>query len=129
MDSEFWYSWRHQIPEFAKDFKVVALDLRGYTTVTSRKSNRLMAQFIKDVEGDQGTGDTRGVSSLDMIGRCDRLSFAYAHPEMVERLIVNCLSEIRGRFALLNSCYVARTSSSFSYRGWNCSTVVRLPSD
>jgi pimeloyl-ACP methyl ester carboxylesterase len=27
---EFWYSWRHQIPEFSKDHKVLAVDLRGY---------------------------------------------------------------------------------------------------
>lgn len=27
---EFWYSWRHQIPELAKHFTVVAPDLRGY---------------------------------------------------------------------------------------------------
>ena len=27
---EFWYSWRHQIPEMAKRFKVVAPDMRGY---------------------------------------------------------------------------------------------------
>lgn len=27
---EFWYSWRHQIKEFSKDYWCVALDMRGY---------------------------------------------------------------------------------------------------
>jgi len=27
---DFWYVWRHQIPELAKHFRVVAPDLRGY---------------------------------------------------------------------------------------------------
>lgn len=27
---EFWYSWRHQIKEFSKDYWVVAVDMRGY---------------------------------------------------------------------------------------------------
>ncbi len=27
---QFWYAWRHQIPELAKRFRVVAPDLRGY---------------------------------------------------------------------------------------------------
>lgn len=27
---QFWYAWRHQIPALAKQFKVVAPDLRGY---------------------------------------------------------------------------------------------------
>lgn len=27
---EFWYSWRHQITEFSKDFYTVALDIRGF---------------------------------------------------------------------------------------------------
>jgi epoxide hydrolase 4 len=41
---EFWYSWRHQIPEFAKDYKVVALDLRGYND--SDKPKELAAYSI-----------------------------------------------------------------------------------
>jgi pimeloyl-ACP methyl ester carboxylesterase len=50
---EFWYSWRHQIPEFAKDYKVVALDLRGYneSDKPQQKSAYIMSEFIKDVEG------------------------------------------------------------------------------
>ncbi|KAF4523635.1 hypothetical protein B566_EDAN010144 [Ephemera danica] len=27
---EFWYSWRHQLKEFSKDYWVVAIDMRGY---------------------------------------------------------------------------------------------------
>ena len=46
---EFWYSWRHQIPEFAKDYKVVALDLRGYNDSDKPKAQSayVMAEFIK----------------------------------------------------------------------------------
>lgn len=27
---EFWYSWRHQIKEFSKDYWTIAIDQRGY---------------------------------------------------------------------------------------------------
>ena len=27
---EFWFSWRHQIEEFSKDYRTVAVDMRGY---------------------------------------------------------------------------------------------------
>jgi pimeloyl-ACP methyl ester carboxylesterase len=50
---EFWYSWRHQIPEFARDHKVVALDLRGYndSDKPEAKAAYVMAEFIKDIKG------------------------------------------------------------------------------
>ena len=50
---EFWYSWRHQIPEFAKDYKVVAVDLRGYndSDKPQAQSAYIMSEFVEDVKG------------------------------------------------------------------------------
>ncbi len=88
---EFWYSWRHQIPEFAKDYKVVALDLRGYneSDKPQQKSAYIMSEFIKDVEGViKGLGYDRCVLVGHDWGGAIAWCFAYAHPEMLERLIV-----------------------------------------
>lgn len=88
---EFWYSWRHQIPEFAKDYKVVALDLRGYNDSDKPKSQSAytMSEFIKDIEGViKGLGYDECILVGHDWGGAIAWSFAYAHPEMVERLIV-----------------------------------------
>jgi epoxide hydrolase 4 len=88
---EFWYSWRHQIPEFAKDYKVVALDLRGYNDSDRPKAQSayVMAEFIKDIEGViKGLGYDKCILVGHDWGGAIAWSFAYAHPEMVERLIV-----------------------------------------
>lgn len=88
---EFWYSWRHQIPEFARDYKVVALDLRGYneSDKPQQQSAYSMSELIKDVEGViEGLGYDRCVLVGHDWGGAIAWCFAYAHPEMVERLIV-----------------------------------------
>ncbi|MGQ4647002.1 alpha/beta fold hydrolase [Lyngbya aestuarii] len=88
---EFWYSWRHQIPEFAQDYKVVALDLRGYNESDKppEPSAYVMSEFIKDIEGViQGLGYDRCVLVAHDWGGLIAWSFANAHPAMVERLIV-----------------------------------------
>lgn len=88
---EFWYSWRHQIPEFAKDYKVVALDLRGYNKSDKPQdaSAYVMSEFIKDVEGViKGLGYNNCVLVGHDWGGMIAWCFAYAHPEMLERLIV-----------------------------------------
>jgi len=88
---EFWYSWRHQIPEFAQDYKVVALDLRGYnkSDKPDKKSAYIMAEFIKDIEG---VIKELGYENCILVGHdwggAIAWCFAYAHPEMVEKLIV-----------------------------------------
>lgn len=113
---EFWYSWRHQIPEFAKDFKVVALDLRGYndSDKPADQSAYVMAEFIKDVEGViKGLGYDHCVLVGHDWGGAIAWNFAYAHPEMVERLIVLNLphpakfaSGLRTPQQLLRSSYI-----------------------
>lgn len=88
---EFWYSWRHQIPEFSQDYKVVALDLRGYnkSDKPQQQSAYVMSEFIKDVEGViKGLGYDRCVLVGHDWGGMIAWYFTYAHPEMVEKLIV-----------------------------------------
>lgn len=88
---EFWYSWRHQIPEFAQHFQVVAVDLRGYndSDKPKDKSAYVMAEFIQDVEGViKGLGHDSCILVGHDWGGAIAWNFAYAHPEMVDRLIV-----------------------------------------
>lgn len=88
---EFWYSWRHQIPEFAEDFKVVALDLRGYNLSDKPHdpSAYTMEELVLDIEGViQELGYDRCVLVGHDWGGAIAWHFAYAHPERVERLIV-----------------------------------------
>ena len=37
--TQFWFSWRYQLPEFSKDYHVVAIDMRGYGE-TERPPNK-----------------------------------------------------------------------------------------
>ena len=37
--TQFWFSWRNQLPEFSKDYHVVAIDMRGYGE-TERPPNK-----------------------------------------------------------------------------------------
>ncbi|MDX2240204.1 MAG: alpha/beta hydrolase [Leptolyngbyaceae cyanobacterium bins.302] len=88
---EFWYSWRKQIPEFASDRKVVALDLRGYndSDKPADQSAYVMREFINDVKGViTGLGYDRCMLVGHDWGGAIAWSFAYTHPEMVERLII-----------------------------------------
>src|ERR671939_219160 len=48
---EFWYSWRYQIPFFAKHFEVVAPDMRGYADTEKPKeiSEYKIDKLVKDI--------------------------------------------------------------------------------
>lgn len=88
---EFWYSWQHQIPVFAQDHKVVALDMRGYNNSEkpSDVSAYRMPELIKDVQGViQGLGYDQCILVAHDWGGAIAWQFAYAHPEMLHKLII-----------------------------------------
>jgi len=88
---EFWYSWRHQIPAFADNYQVVALDLRGYNDSDKPKAQSayVMDEFIKDIEGViTGLGYDKCVLVGHDWGGAIAWHFAYSRPQMVEKLIV-----------------------------------------
>ncbi|MEM9540835.1 MAG: alpha/beta hydrolase [Cyanobacteria bacterium P01_E01_bin.42] len=88
---EFWYSWRYQIPELAKYYQVVAVDLRGYNE--SDKPDRLEAYRLKELLGDvRGIIRALGHRQCILVGHdwggFIAWEFAYEYPEMVEKLVV-----------------------------------------
>jgi len=113
---EFWYSWRHQIREFARDYQVVALDLRGYNNSDKppQKSAYQIAELSKDVAGViRGLGYQNSVLVGHDWGGSIAWNFAYAYPEMLSRLIVMNMPHpakfsagLRRRQQLLRSWYI-----------------------
>jgi pimeloyl-ACP methyl ester carboxylesterase len=88
---DFWYSWRHQIPEFAKDYKVVAPDLRGYndSDKPASKEAYTMPEFIADIKGlIEGLGYQQCILVGHDWGGIIAWNFAYAHPEMLSQLVI-----------------------------------------
>jgi pimeloyl-ACP methyl ester carboxylesterase len=88
---EFWYSWRHQIPEFASSYRVVAVDLRGYneSDKPAEKSAYRLSALVEDIKGViQGLGYDRCILVGHDWGGAIAWFFGYAYPELVERLIV-----------------------------------------
>ncbi|CAG5861680.1 unnamed protein product [Menidia menidia] len=78
---EFWFSWRYQLREFKSEFRVVAIDMRGYgesDLPLSTESYRFdyLVTDVKDI--------------VEYLGTIAWL-FAIHYPEMVTKLIVlNC---------------------------------------
>lgn len=88
---EFWYSWRHQISEFATDYKVVALDLRGYNESEKPKEVEAyrMQELMRDVEGViLGLGYQSCVLVGHDWGGAIAWNFAYKYSQRVAQLIV-----------------------------------------
>jgi epoxide hydrolase 4 len=88
---DYWYTWRKQMPELAKSFKVVAIDQRGYNRSDQPEGvqNYTIEKLVGDVRAVIQHFDRRKavVVGHDWGGMVAWL-FAMAHPEMTDRLII-----------------------------------------
>lgn len=91
---EFWYSWRHQLREFKDDYRVVAMDLRGYneTDQPSGIGNYSTSCLTNDLKQ---LITALGYSSCVLVGHdwggALAWVFAEKYPDLVSKLIIlNC---------------------------------------
>ena len=91
---EFWYEWKDQLAEFGKDHRAVAPDMRGYNL--SGKPDGVAHYQMKDlVEDVRALAAHLGYKKFILVGHdwggAVAWSFAIAHPEYLEKLvIINC---------------------------------------
>ncbi|KAK3096806.1 hypothetical protein FSP39_003508, partial [Pinctada imbricata] len=88
---EFWYSWRFQLREFSKDYRVVAMDMRGYSDSDKPKgiSNYTSDKIAADIKQ---LVSALGYSDCVLVGHDWGGSIVYTvtimYPEVVKKLIV-----------------------------------------
>ena len=88
---DYWYTWRAQMPALAKQFKVVAIDQRGYNKSGQPEGvqNYAMEKLVDDVKA---VVEHFGRKQATIIGHdwggAVAWSFAMGHPEMTDRLVI-----------------------------------------
>ncbi|NNE00981.1 MAG: alpha/beta hydrolase [Pirellulaceae bacterium] len=88
---DFWYTWRNQMPALSKHFQVVAIDQRGYNKSGQPQGveNYAMPKLVGDVKAviEHFDRDKAIVVGHDW-GGAVAWSFAMAHPDMTDRLVI-----------------------------------------
>jgi len=96
---DYWYTWRDQLPVLAKDFQVVAVDLRGYNKSDQPEgvANYAVEKLVGDVEAvvKHFKRDKAIIVGHDW-GGLIAWTFAMTHPEKTDRLIVLNLPHPKG---------------------------------
>jgi pimeloyl-ACP methyl ester carboxylesterase len=92
---EFWYEWKHQLAEFARDHTAVAPDLRGYNLSSKPEelSDYQIPKLVEDVRALaakllESTGGSKFTLVAHDWGGVVAWVFAAQHPEMLDRLVI-----------------------------------------
>ncbi|MFP6596902.1 MAG: alpha/beta hydrolase [Candidatus Hydrogenedentota bacterium] len=96
---DFWYSWRHQMEGLKKDFKVVAMDTRGYNKSDQPQDIPSFTLDILLADVDAVIKDL-GVDDVTLVGHdwggAISWRFAMLYPDRVNKLIICNLTHPKG---------------------------------
>ncbi len=101
----WWYDWRNQMADLASDYKVVALDTRGYnkSDKPEEKNEYTFPHFISDVTA---VINDLGVEKVTLVGHDwgGGISWRVAatHPELIEKLVIFNLTHPTSYMKVLN---------------------------
>ncbi len=88
---EFWYAWKDQLSEFGKDHRAVAVDMRGYN-LSSKPPEVEAYRLATLVEDIKQLADHLGAKRFVLVGHdwggVVAWSFAIAHPDRLEKLVI-----------------------------------------
>ena len=114
---DFWYTWRAQMPELAKNHQVVAIDQRGY-------NESGQPEGVENYTVDKLVGD---VAAVLKHFKCEKATivghdwgglvawtFAMTYPEMTDRLIVLNLPHPKGLFRELAANPAQQKASQYA---------------
>ena len=116
---DFWYSWRHQMEGLRDRFRVVAIDQRGYNL--SDKPDGMAAYAMPLLVSDvaaviRDAGEERATIVGHDWGGAVAWQFAFALPQMTERLVVLNLPHPSGMTRELTVNAEQRENSGYARR-------------
>jgi pimeloyl-ACP methyl ester carboxylesterase len=114
---DFWYTWRHQMNALKSEFKVVAIDQRGYNQSDQPSSPEAydMRHLVSDVAA---VIRHHNVDSANVVGHdwggAVAWQFAFSHPEMTRNLVILNLPHPNGLLRELTNNKEQRLNSAYT---------------
>lgn len=96
---DYWYTWRAQMPELAKHFQVVALDMRGYNKSDQPEGvdNYKIDKLVGDIDATlRHFKQEKAIIVGHDWGGIVAWSFAMAHPDKTDKLVILNLPHPKG---------------------------------